>query len=124
MTRRRRPARREVAPAAVTRRELLAELRDLELALHAPAVQARFEKQPPEVRQRFVEDRLEISHYVALLAHAELADIQGQLARLEPELRDGIARLSSALDAAARTAAILNALTSLLGPLARVLALA
>lgn len=107
-----------------TRRRLLATLRRLERALHAPAVQAHFEKQPAEVRRHFVEERLEVSHYVALLTHTELADIRDQLARLGPDLEAGTEALARSLGRIIRTGAVLSALDKLLGALGRVLVLA
>lgn len=107
----------------MTPRRLLATLRRLERALYAPAVQAHFEKQPAEVRRHFVEERLEVSHYVALLTQAELADIQTQLARLAPDLEAGTEALRLALRRVMRTGAVLAALDRLLGALGRALAL-
>jgi hypothetical protein len=104
--------------------ELLVELRRVELKLHSVEVQQHFmADQDPEVRKRFVEERIELSRMVGVLTHEKLASIQQQLTQLDAQLRDGIKDMDGALESVQNTVAFLNALGKILGLVARVLAI-
>lgn len=108
----------------MNRDELLAELRRLELTLHSVEVQQQFTgEQDPEVRRRFVAERIELSRMVGVLTHETLGSIQEQLTQLEPQLRNGIEDMDAALESVQNTVAFLNALGKILGLVGRVLAI-
>jgi hypothetical protein len=107
----------------MTKDELLAALRVLELKLHSVDVQDHFRTQDAPTRERFVAERIELSRMVGLLTHAQLATIQQQLSQLDVDLREGIDDLKQTLDELADTVAIFTATSRILGLVGRVLAL-
>lgn len=106
----------------MTKDELLAALRALELKLHSVEVHERLRTQDAQSRERFVADRIELSRMVGLLTHAQLGSLQEQLSRLDEDLRIGIADLNEKFEAFSDTVAVLDATSKVLGLVGRVLA--
>ncbi len=106
----------------MTRDELLTMMRDVETQLRSAAVQAFFQKQPEDIRKRFVSFRQEISVLVGRLTNAQLSDIAAKLDELSPDLKAGIDDLKGKIDTLNSAIAILNLLGNALGLAARVAA--
>lgn len=108
----------------MTPAEVLAEARALEIRLRSPEVQAAYRDRPPSERRRLVAERVELSLLVARLTTAELDAVAARLEELGRELSRSLAATRERLARLDRPAAALNALSRLLGLLARVVVLA
>lgn len=104
--------------------ELLTNLRELETSLRAAEVQSFFERQPDNIRKRFVSFRQEVSFLVGKLTNAQLSRIGQKLDELSDDLNAGINELQDKIAALNNAVAILNAISTVLGLAARIAALA
>jgi hypothetical protein len=108
----------------MTRGELVAALRELDIRLHSAEVQQFFLGQPQRVRDRFVSHRQEVTFFEGKLTNAVLESIATKLEELSKDLDAGVADLRRKLAALERSVAIINTLARVLGLVARVAALA
>ena len=108
----------------MTLEELLTSLQGLETGLRSAEVQGFFEKQPENIRKRFVSFRQEVSFLVGKLTNAQLSRIAQKLEELSDDLSAGIGELQGKIDALNNAVVILNDLAALLGLVARIAAIA
>jgi biopolymer transport protein ExbB/TolQ len=107
----------------MTRDQLLDQLRAAELRLRSAEVQSLFATQDQEVRDNFVSLRNQLSGQIAQLSNAQLEDIANELSQLSPDLEAGITNLQTQLDRLDSAIAIINAVSSVLGLVGRVIGL-
>jgi biopolymer transport protein ExbB/TolQ len=107
----------------MTKDEVLAKLRALENRLRSAEVQNFMAGQPQNVKDNFVEFRIQLSQIVAQLGNAQLEDIAARLNELSPDLQAGIGSLENALSRLDDAIAIINTISSLVGLVGRVIAL-
>jgi exonuclease VII small subunit len=106
----------------MTKKELLRQLRDLELRLRSAEVQSFFRTKSQATRDRFVSMLNEISQHIAQLETAQLQHIANKLDDLSDELEAGIDNLETKLDKLENTVSILNTISTVLGLVGRVIA--
>jgi hypothetical protein len=108
----------------MTQDELLSSLRDFDTALNSAEVQTFFAAQDPQVKSQFVALRLKVSERVAQLGNAQLQSISQSLDQLSGDLSAGISNAQAELDHLDRAIGIINTISSVVGLVGRVLAIA
>ncbi len=106
----------------MTRDELLADLRKLDLELYSPRVQTFFETQDDGTRKRFVQIREQVGMRVEQLTNAQLKEIANKLESLSKELTAGIEALNESIGQLNDAVAVLHALDSVVGLVGQVVA--
>jgi len=103
--------------------ELLTALREVDSRLADPEVVARFKKLSKKTRDQYVRDRGELGDLITELENAQLEMIAAKLKELSPQLEAGIKDLKSNLQALNDAIAVLDAIGTVLGLAARIIAL-
>lgn len=93
------------------------------IRMTSPEWDAKVQAAPPAQRQKALAAVLSVQHARLVLANAALQDIARQLKDNEQNLLDGQAALQAALDNLATVAAVLNAVSSLINVIAKVVPL-
>ncbi len=106
----------------MSREELLAHLRAIELQLRSAEVQLFFRDKSEEEREQLVTLRNEISQQISQLANAQFQHVADKLNELSPDLNDGINNLQGELNTLEDAIAILNTISNILGLVGRVIA--
>ena len=91
--------------------------------LTSPEWDAKVQGAPPEQRQDALAELLRVQHARLVLANEALQDIADKLKANEQSLLDGRRALQAELDKLASVAAVLNAISSLVNIVARIIPL-
>ncbi len=91
--------------------------------LTSPEWDAKVQGAPPDQRQDALAGLLRVQHARLVLANEELQDIAAQLKANEQSLLDGQKALQAELDKLATVTAVLNAISSLVNVVARIVPL-
>jgi hypothetical protein len=101
----------------------LEQLNKTVVRLTSPEWDAKVQAAPPEQRQNALVELLRVQHARLVLANEELQDIADKLKANEQSLLDGQKALQAELDKLASVGAVLNAITSLVNVVARIIPL-
>jgi len=101
----------------------LEQLNKTVVKLTSPEWDAKVQGAPPAQRQNALAELLRVQHARLVLANEELQDIAAQLKANEQSLLDGQKALQAELDKLATVTAVLNAISSLVNVVARIVPL-
>jgi len=106
----------------MSREELLAHLRAIELQLRSAEVQIFFQHQSQADRDQLVLMRNEISQQISQLANAQFQHLANKLDDLSADLNAGINNLQDELNSLDSVISVLNTISNVLGLVGRVIA--